>query len=92
MIRLGKHHLSALDSRTQTLTEVVRNLHSIKLFAYEPLFARKIADKRTPEAAYARKFVTVRTLGGVLANCMPAIAAVGGYMTSACVARGTDCQ
>ena len=77
MIRIRKEHLAALDNRTQTLTEVVRNLHSIKLFAYETLFSGRIAEKREKEARYAQQYVTVRSAGGVVANCIPAVAAVG---------------
>lgn len=77
MVRLRKQHLTALDTRTQALTEVVRNLHSIKLFAYESMFAESIGEKRKKEAELAAKFVTVRTSGGVISDCIPAIAAVG---------------
>lgn len=77
LIKLNKRHLTALDSRTLTLTEVVRNLHSIKLFAYEPIFANIIAEKRKSEAGFARRSITMRASGNIIALCIPAIAAVG---------------
>jgi hypothetical protein len=77
LIKLNKKHLTALDNRTMSLTGVVRNLHSIKLFAYEPIFAQMIADQRKTEARYARRSITMRASGNIIALCIPAIAAVG---------------
>ena len=79
LVKLDKKHLEALDSRTTTLTEVVRNLHSVKLFAYEPHFARVLADKRETEAGFAQRSIILRSTGNIVALFLPAIAAVGGY-------------
>ena len=77
MIKVRKNHLSALDARTQVLTEVVRHLHSIKLFGYEAMFAKRIAELRHVEAGWVRKMSSISAAADVSGFCIPAIAAVG---------------
>lgn len=77
LIKARRGYLNALDVRTDTLTEVVRNLYSIKLFAYEAIFERTIAAQREIEATFARKLGTTRAFGNIISSCVPAIAAVG---------------
>jgi ABC-type multidrug transport system fused ATPase/permease subunit len=83
LIGVRKKHLEALDDRTQKLTEVVRNLHSIKLFGYERIFESTVAEKRNKEAKLVRRNVTLKASASVLAQCIPAVAAVGKMITEA---------
>ena len=77
MIKYRLNHLNSLDSRTQLLTETVRYLHAIKLFAYGPLFEKRIADLRLKEAKWVKKMSIVFALADIIGTCMPAVAAVG---------------
>jgi hypothetical protein len=77
MLKISKNHRISLDTRTQLLTEVVKNLHSIKLFAYEDIFAKRIAKLRGVEAGWVRRKSSVTAAADVIGFCMPAIAAVG---------------
>jgi ABC-type bacteriocin/lantibiotic exporter with double-glycine peptidase domain len=77
MITYRKKHLNALDERTQLLTEVVKHLHSIKLFAYEPMFEERIASKRKEEAGWVMRMSTCNAIADAIGVCMPAVAAVG---------------
>jgi hypothetical protein len=79
MIKYRMNHLNALDARTQLLTETVRHLHAIKLFAYGPLFEKRIADLRMEEAEWVKKMSIVFALADIIGTCMPALAAVGRY-------------
>jgi hypothetical protein len=77
MIKYRMNHLNALDARTQLLTETVRHLHAIKLFAYGPLFEKRIAALRVEEAGWVKKMSIVFALADIIGTCMPAVAAVG---------------
>ena len=82
MIKYRMNHLTALDSRTQLLTETVRHLHAIKLFAYGPLFEKRISDLRMQEAKWVKKMSIVFALADIIGQCLPAVAAVGMSFTS----------
>jgi ABC-type multidrug transport system fused ATPase/permease subunit len=68
--------LESLNHRTSLLTEVVSSLQSIKLFAYESLFHRRIAELRQTETGWARKIANLRAAATVIGTCLPAVAAV----------------
>lgn len=81
MIRYRMKHLDVLDQRTQLLTETIQNLHAIKLFAYEPLFTKRVAELRLKEAAWVKKMSYMFALADIIGGCMPAVAAVGTFLT-----------
>lgn len=81
MITYRKKHLDALDTRTQLLTEVVKHLHSIKLFAYEPMFEERIAKHRKEEAGWVMRMSTCNAIADAIGVCMPAVASVGASFT-----------
>ena len=76
MIVYRGRHLDALDDRTQLLTEVVKHLHSIKLFAYEPLFEQRIAERRKKEAGWVMRVSSLNAVADAIGIAMPAVAAV----------------
>jgi hypothetical protein len=77
LIRACLLHLDALDERTKSVTEVVRNLYAIKLYAYEPLFGKIKQEKREKEAKHARTRTITRSIGDIIGTVAPPIAAVG---------------
>lgn len=66
-----------MDKRTQLLTETVRHLHSIKLYAYEPLFYNRLASLRDVETGWVKKLTVINSAANVIGIAMPPAAAVG---------------
>lgn len=59
------------------MTEAIRHLMPIKMFAYEPLFIDKIMSKRVVEAKWIRLSQIWNFFANSSEHALPAIAAVG---------------
>lgn len=66
-----------VDKRVRLLVEVITNIRSVKMYAYERFFSDKILDLRGQELSKLKTFGLVRAMIGSTFNFLPVLAAVG---------------
>lgn len=65
-----------VDIRVRLLTDIISNIRSVKLYAYERFFGKQVSDLRDRERDKLRKFGFVRSLIMSTFGFLPILAAV----------------
>lgn len=75
-LKYRNEHQGIMDQRVSLLTEVVGNIRTIKLYAYETLFGLKVAEKRKEELKVMRRITLMNSISRSFMFFIPTVAAV----------------
>ncbi|TYJ51478.1 hypothetical protein B9479_007941 [Cryptococcus floricola] len=79
--RLRKAQTKVMDSRVRLLSEVLNNIGSVKLYAYEKLWADKIENMRKEELQKRRSNSVGKSSLNMIVTFIPTLAAIMTYIT-----------
>ncbi|ODO10326.1 hypothetical protein I350_02555 [Cryptococcus amylolentus CBS 6273] len=79
--RLRKAQTKVMDSRVRLLSEVLNNIRSVKLYAYEKLWADRIEDMRKEELQKRRSNSVGKSSLNMIVTFIPTLAAISNYIT-----------
>ena len=90
LIVYRKNQEEIVDRRVRLLTDIVSNIRSVRLYAYERFFGKQVSDLRDQEREKLRKFGLVRSLIMSTFGFLPILAAVCQSLMSYDRVNGAD--
>ncbi|KAI9632685.1 P-loop containing nucleoside triphosphate hydrolase protein [Dioszegia hungarica] len=89
-LKYRNEHQGIMDQRVSLLTEVVGNIRTIKLYAYETLFGLKVAEKRKEELKVMRRITLMNSISRSFMFFIPTVAAVCAFIVFAAAGNPLD--
>ncbi|KZV80265.1 multidrug resistance-associated ABC transporter [Exidia glandulosa HHB12029] len=82
--KMQEQQMKNRDQRTRAMTEVLGNIKSIKLYAWEPAFIKRVLDIRNDrEMVMLRKIGVMNTISGALWAGVPLLVAFASFAVAA---------